>query len=562
MNKSIIIFLTLFSTLFSFNLALAATPACSQGFETSPTSLPNGAFRPVAATVGDYFYFIGGYADGTSTDDVYAYSPITDTWETKTNLPLPRNGACGAAIDGKIYVVGGNFTNSLYIYDTETDTWETGSSHPEFMTGCSAAAIDGVLYVAGGRRGDDTVLASAYTYDPLLDAWSAIDDMPSAKYYGKGLAYAGLFFVVGGWNNESNYSYEPNAGDWTTEAVVPIDANDANLIAPEYEESYHFWTFGTGDQWVPDATIRGYNLNTSSWYLASLFGTVPTPVFASGADNFHDAVFVIAGGATGNSTETDAVQVFRYCLPYISPTLDPAEVVNYQTTEITITGLNFDDEPGSDYYMFASPLKAPRIDFDSLSVDDAKTITATVPAELPAGAYTLAADNYLTGYLGISPKYCEGCLTVVAPTPEVTDIDPAYGEQDEQVSVTVTGNHFFGTPTVTLNGPDKDEIAATNVVVVGVDSITADFDLTDAAIGEYHVIIVTDNGAGQLNNGFQVLTPADDDTVDDDTTDDDTADDDTADDDTTDDDTADDDTADDDTDDDDDDDDEIGRAHV
>jgi len=528
------------------NPAFAQTPACSWDFETSPASLPNAAYRPVAATVGDYFYFIGGYAAGVASDDVYAYSPLTDTWETKTSMPGARGGACGAAIDGKIYVVAGDFSSTLYIYDTETDTWETGSSHPEFMSGCMAASIDGLLYVAGGRRSDDTVLASTYAYDPLLDSWSAMADMPAGKYFGKGVAYYGYFFAVGGWNNSTTYSYDPNANTWATGTAMPSNANDANLIAPEYTQSYYFWTFGLGNQWNPDDVIRGYNITTSTWYEATAFGTMPTPVFASGADNFHDAVFIIAGGATGNSVATDTVQVFRYCLPYISPTMTQTEVVNYRATEITITGLHFDDETGSTYYL-ASSKKAPGINFDSWTVVDAKTITATVPSSLSTGTYSIYADTYWTDHLGTAPEYCEDCLTVTAPMPLVSVIDPAYGEQDEQVSVTVTGNHFFGTPDVVLNGPDKAEIAATNVVVVDADEITADFDLTDAAIGDYHVVITTTNGSGQLNNGFQVLTPADDDTVDDDTVDDDTVDDDTVDDDTVDDDTVDDDTVDDDT---------------
>jgi hypothetical protein len=152
----------------------------------------------------------------------------------------------------------------------------------------------------------------------------------------------------------------------------------------------------------------------------------------------------------------------------------------------------------------------------------------------------------MTNSLSTSDYASEAYLTVIAPEPEVNSVLPTVVETGDEITLTIAGNHFFGTPTVALNGPTKAEIQATNVVVADVDEITADFDLDGAATGLYNLVVTTENGEDTLVEGVNITETTDDDTSDDDTSDDDTSDDDTSDDDTSDDDVADDDTADDD----------------
>ncbi len=147
--------------------------------------------------------------------------------------------------------------------------------------------------------------------------------------------------------------------------------------------------------------------------------------------------------------------------------------------------------------------------------------------------------------------------TVLIP-PTVTAINPNTGANDDSISVTITGTNFADTATVTLSGPTKADITATNVVVVSPTSITCDFDLNGAAAGTYDVDVDVNGMLGELTGGFTVTeavdddTTVDDDVTDDDVTDDDVTDDDVTDDDVTDDDVTDDDVTDDDADDDDD----------
>jgi len=495
----------------------AAVPVCTWGFDTAPAVVPVTVERACGATVGDYFYFIGGEDTSAYYPDVFAYSPIADAWETRAPLPEARSNACAAAIGAKIYVVGGctdSPADTLFIYDTAADAWSEGAAYPMVIEKPYCAAVDGLLYVAGGYSGG--VMVAGYVYDPGADSWTAIPDMPAPREYGRGVAYQGYFYAVGGFDDATLYRYDPNGASWTTMAPAPVNMACPNMITPEYPESSFFWAFGSGLEWTPDGTIRAYSTSGDTWSVAADFGTLPLPVVDAVSDNFHDAVFIMAGGF-GSDGEIDWMQVFRYCAPYPGP-LTPDTVGNDADTAVTISGLNFDDSVASDYYLEGSTKE--RVDFLDLVVVDGKTITATVPAGLETGEYTLWVTN---GFTEVPTKSRSAALTVEAPWPEVAGIDPDKGQPGATVGVTITGDHFFGAPAVKLMGPVNTEINATNVVVTDVNTISCDFDLTGAATGDYDVVVSTENGEGTLVAGFSVNESAGDDDANDDINDDDSA---------------------------------------
>lgn len=141
------------------------------------------------------------------------YDPVNDTWTRGKPAPTARNSAGAAVIDGLIYVVGGRNNviqedgtqlqqnlGSLEVYDPKTDSWQTRTPMPEGLGGTAAAAVNGKLYVVGGEQWapEKKVFASAWVYDPATDAWARVSDMPTARH---GLAAAeadGKLVTIGG----------------------------------------------------------------------------------------------------------------------------------------------------------------------------------------------------------------------------------------------------------------------------------------------------------------------------------------------------------------------------
>ncbi len=96
-------------------------------------------------------------------------------------VPLARNSATGAALGGLFYLAGGRRVGEgnsaqLDAYDPKTDTWTTLRPMPRAAGGLAGAALNGKLYVFGGEGGPG-VIANCWSYDPATDQWTAEPDM-------------------------------------------------------------------------------------------------------------------------------------------------------------------------------------------------------------------------------------------------------------------------------------------------------------------------------------------------------------------------------------------------
>ena len=126
-------------------------------------------------------YAIGGGNDAFEiVATVEEYDPATDIWTEKTAMPTARWGLTTAEVNGKIYAIGGGdvyppkeLLTVVEEYDPATDTWTTKSPMPVGRIGhaSSSAAIDGKIYlVGGGGLTPSAAYGEVYEYEPGIDS--------------------------------------------------------------------------------------------------------------------------------------------------------------------------------------------------------------------------------------------------------------------------------------------------------------------------------------------------------------------------------------------------------
>ena len=100
---------------------------------------------------------VGGfYPTGLETDKVEAYDNSMGKWKTLAPLPQPLNHAAIAALNQKIYVIGGytgRWSKPLDVnfeYDPEKNNWTKKSPMPTARGAMAATVIKGKIYVVGG----------------------------------------------------------------------------------------------------------------------------------------------------------------------------------------------------------------------------------------------------------------------------------------------------------------------------------------------------------------------------------------------------------------------------
>jgi hypothetical protein len=177
------------------------------------------------AAVAGRLYVTGGWGpDGLPLGTGEVYDPASRTWSPIATNPTPMAGAAVATIGSKVYLVGGcdsyDCANSeVMVYDTGADSWTRAADYPVKVSWAACAGIDGMLYCGGGQ-GISRPTTKANAYQPELDSWSAIPDMPHDFWGSSYTAANGEFLVSGGiidvsttLTNEGT-AFDPVAGTW------------------------------------------------------------------------------------------------------------------------------------------------------------------------------------------------------------------------------------------------------------------------------------------------------------------------------------------------------------
>jgi N-acetylneuraminic acid mutarotase len=163
-----------------------------------------------AAAVNGKIYAIGGL-NGVVGSVVYLntvemYDPSSNAWSAAPPMPTARNGVAVVAVNGKIYALGGSnasigSTNIVEVYDPSANTWNAVAPMPTARTGLAAATLNGKIYAIGGSGrvgGSSVFLSTVEVYDPSTDTWSVAAPMPTARNRLALAAVHGKIYAIGG----------------------------------------------------------------------------------------------------------------------------------------------------------------------------------------------------------------------------------------------------------------------------------------------------------------------------------------------------------------------------
>ena len=172
--------------------------------------MPHKRGSAVAAAVGEKIYVIGGVSNIPGSEDtglspaspqasvgtVEEYDPATNTWRERSPMPTPRNHTTAAAVNGKVYVIGGR-VGAAFIglasdisvveeYDPATDKWSAPRARmPTARSAVVSGVLNGRILVAGGEYQDTQMMATfraLEAYDPASNTWSIMPSMPVSRH--------------------------------------------------------------------------------------------------------------------------------------------------------------------------------------------------------------------------------------------------------------------------------------------------------------------------------------------------------------------------------------------
>ena len=241
--------------------------------------MPTARFFAKAEAIDGKIYVFGGQSGGSYVTAVEIYDTMNDTWSTGANMPAAIAAFATAAVDTKIYIIGGwPLRSTVSVYDTAADTWSTAAPLPIANRNIRAVNIDGLIYIFGGEGhggGGTPRYKYVYRYNPISDSWSQLPDMPDERVaYGMAVLN-GKVHIAGGISGPYDYQSirtttflrceDLEAGTYSYLAPLPEARSD--LAAEAHGDKFYIMAGITepgGVRTYSDETVI-YSANDDSW---------------------------------------------------------------------------------------------------------------------------------------------------------------------------------------------------------------------------------------------------------------------------------------------------------
>jgi N-acetylneuraminic acid mutarotase len=187
-------------------------------------------------------------------------------WKVLSPIGKHVYGMTTAVLDNKIHLLGGvhgeDWTDPVdfhQVYDPTSDSWSLLEPIPDPCWGIGwgmSAVYGGQIYLFGGGSGPGLEgSVRAWVYDPIIDAWSHLADMPVERINGAAVTAGDYIYIFGGHRDHtpptdeliSAYRYDPSTDTYERVANMP---ETATFITRSFYKGYIYAISGLEHEWL------------------------------------------------------------------------------------------------------------------------------------------------------------------------------------------------------------------------------------------------------------------------------------------------------------------------
>jgi Kelch motif protein len=263
------------------------------------------------------FYVVGGFtADGTTSTRVEAYDAATDTWRRAPDYPLDVHHTTVIGDAGTLYVFGGAITPGFlptplaFKLDPAAPAgpaWLPLPPLPHARFAHAGAALDGKVYLVGGFGADRGGLQDVDVFDLATQTWSTAPPLPTWRDHLAAAVFDGRIVAIGGDQGSHDTdltvveALTPGANQWETLAPLPLPKGA--MAAAVWRGALVVAGGEDNNRTFPD--VFALPSATANW---TILPPLPTPRHGFGAAVWGDRFYVLLGGPQPGLSVTASVE--------------------------------------------------------------------------------------------------------------------------------------------------------------------------------------------------------------------------------------------------------------
>ena len=202
---------------------------------------------------------------------IAVYAEGEGTWTTKAPMAEKLYHHQVAAVNSKIYVIGGSngkaHLSSVEEFDPETNKWNAKSSMADKRSSFQAEVINGKIFAIGGN--DGKAIKSVEEYNPETDKWTEKAPMSTTRTDHRTAVINGKIYAIGGYSIETGYlssveEYDPESNTWTPKAPIPVAPGKIRLFEVAALNG-KIYVIGGYDDSKPLSSVEEYDPMTDTW---------------------------------------------------------------------------------------------------------------------------------------------------------------------------------------------------------------------------------------------------------------------------------------------------------
>ncbi|HSO26445.1 MAG TPA: kelch repeat-containing protein, partial [Anaerolineales bacterium] len=297
------------------------------------TNQPAALLDAGGAALDGKLYVVGGKSESGHQSSLYAYQPISNTWQTLASLPAEYPGVENLAVapyNGQLYVFGGSTeafagaVNKAAVYDPATDAWTLLPDMPTARGGVTAQTLGDEIYVIGGLGENGDSLATVEIFTPATGAWRAGDSLLTPRDNPGSAVFDGKLYVFGGRTRIGGDNVEPTLNTieiftpgvgWETGTPMPSGRRTMSVVVLNGE------IIVMGGEKTPEGgafqVTEAYDPVNDRWRLLTM---MPVGRHGAVAGVIGNTAYVAGGGAEGGTSFSADIDAFYFDCDAVVPT--------------------------------------------------------------------------------------------------------------------------------------------------------------------------------------------------------------------------------------------------